>query len=93
MVEQLDPEGWDKGLLKEIISVRKDSNVAISGDEDAFATLNGIRRPIITTKGWDVHILWHDGSTSWAPLSLVKLACFSCYKNQKHTCRGLWYQR
>ena len=72
MVEQLDPDGWDTGMLQEIISIRKDQNVAIPMGDDAFVTLNGIKRPVITTRGWDVQVRWQDESTSWIPLADIK---------------------
>ena len=34
--------------------------------------VDGIRKPIITTKGWNIQIKWKDGSVSWHPLSIVK---------------------
>ena len=33
---------------------------------------NGIKRKIITTKGWDLRIRWKDESTSWIPLKELK---------------------
>lgn len=72
MMEQLDDDGWDASMLKVIVSTRSDPAVAIPDGDDAFVQVNGIRKPIITTKGWDVQVKWDDGSTSWVPLALVK---------------------
>ena len=59
--------------MKEITSVRADPNVALRRGESAFTTTpSGIRKPIITTKGWYVQVRWNDQSISWAPLHLIK---------------------
>ena len=44
----------------------------INNDEDTFATIGGRRKPIITTKGWDIKIRRKYGSSDWVPMSLVK---------------------
>ena len=33
---------------------------------------NGVKKRVITTKGWDLKILWNDGTESWIPLELAK---------------------
>ena len=40
--QQVDKYGWDQSILKEIISFRKDNNVAIPQGENAFTTVNSI---------------------------------------------------
>ena len=72
MVEQVHSNDWDATLLDEILAVRRDSDVSVMQEPDAFAIVKGRKRPIITTKGWDVQVRWKDGSISWYPLSLVK---------------------
>ena len=72
MVEQVDSNDWDATLLDEILTVRRDSNVSVMKGSDAFATVKGRKRPIITTKGWDVQVRWKDALISWHPLFLVK---------------------
>ena len=37
-----------------------------------ITTSSGQRRPVITTKGWDVQVRWSDQSTGWLPLSELK---------------------
>ena len=59
-------------MLDEILAVRRDSNVSVMQGPDAFAIVKGRKRPIITTKDWDVKVRWEDGSISWHPLSLIK---------------------
>ena len=72
MVEQVDSNNWDATLLDEIIAVRRNSNASVMKGLDAFAIVKGRKRPIITTKGWDIQVRWKDSSISWHPLPLVK---------------------
>ena len=72
MIAQVDQDGWDTGLLEEIVSFRKDDSIALSPGENSNATVNGFKRPVITTKGWDVQVKWADQSTSWIPLKTIK---------------------
>lgn len=86
LFNQADDDGWDCGLLDEIIDIRKDDKVAVSRD-DGYVTIdgkpvdiqdghitssNGNIIPVITTKGWDVQVRWKDGSTNWIPMSDLK---------------------
>ena len=36
--------------------------------------MNGKRCRRITTKGWEIQVLWEDGSSSWIPLNEIKEA-------------------
>ena len=72
MVEQVDSNDWNASLLDEILGVQKDNITSIKQGPDAFTTVNCRKRPVITTKGWDVQVKWMDGSISWHPLALVK---------------------
>ena len=69
---QADQEGWDTGILSEIIGVRKDENVAVPKSHGTITSQNGQERSVITTKGWDVHVRWQDESTSWVPLNVLR---------------------
>ena len=71
LMSQVDDDGWDTGILKEVVSFRRDPEIAVS-KENGSVHINGIARPVITTKGWDVQVSWIDGSTSWVPLKLMK---------------------
>ena len=72
LLNQADGDGWDTGLLDEILDFRMNSEVAIS-KEDGFVELpNGHRRPVVTTRGWDVQVRWKDQSTNWLPLANLK---------------------
>ena len=70
LYSNIDEEGYDLGLLDGIIAHRKLDN-AIS-PEDGWYDNNGIRKRVITTKGWELRIKWKDGSTSWIPLKEIK---------------------
>ena len=72
MVEQVDGNDWDATLLDEVVGIRSDDSIALKQGPDAFTMTKGRKKPIITTKGWDIQIRWKDGSVSWHPLSLVK---------------------
>ena len=75
LLNQADQDGWDTGLIDEIIDARKDPEIAVPMSEGTFETSTGQRRAVITTKGWDIQIKWKDGSTNWLPLSEVKEGC------------------
>ena len=45
--------------------------MAIQTAEQAYTNVNGIQRPVITTKGWDVQVKWRDQSTDWVTLYLI----------------------
>ena len=72
LIAQTNNDGWDTGIFDEIISTRRDPNIAIPMGEHANTDINGRETPIITTKGWEVLIKWKDQSTSWVPLSTIK---------------------
>ena len=67
-----DKDGYNTGIFKEVIGARKDESIAIEKGEHAFTTVNGITKPVITTKGWEILIKWTDSSTSWIPLHIAK---------------------
>ena len=71
LMAQVDEEGWDYGLLDEIVSFRKDESIAIPRNQSTIL-VNGVERKVITTKGWDVEVKWQDQSTSWVPLKVIK---------------------
>ena len=66
----IDDDGYNYSLLEGIIGHRK--------NQDAIDIKNGFiingdsRRRIITTRGWDLLILWQDGSESWMPMHAIK---------------------
>ena len=72
MIDRVKSNDWDASLFDEIISARKEEKIAVEKGERAFTMVDGIRKPIITTKGWNIQIKWKDGSVSWHPMSTVK---------------------
>ena len=64
-MSQVDDDGYDTGLFREIVDVCKDPKVAIVLGENAFTYFNGIRKPIITTKGWEFLVKWKEGLQDW----------------------------
>ena len=72
LIAQTDAEGYDTGIFKEIIDYRWDDKIATPKGEQAKTSVNGITKPVVTTKGWELLVKWTDNSTSWIPLSIVK---------------------
>ena len=64
LFNQVDDDGYDVGLVKEIIGHWKEIGNAIDASEGTYVN-NGVKRPVITTKGWSMHVQWSDSSTSW----------------------------
>ena len=72
LIAQTDDDGWDVGLFDEVIDFRRDTSIAIPKDKGFITSANGQKKPVITTKGWDVLVRWKDQSTNWIPLALAK---------------------
>ena len=72
LLEQADDEGWDSGMLAEVIDHWVDNKIAIPKSEGTITSYNGSKRNVITTKGWDLYVRWKDQSTSWVQLSRIK---------------------
>ena len=72
MVGQVKSNDWDASLFDEIVSATKDEKIVIKKGEGAFTMVDGVKTPVITTKGWNIQIKWKDGSVLWHPLSIVK---------------------
>ena len=68
IMSQVDEYGYDVGFFDEIGGDMKNDEIAIAiaipDEEDAFTDVNGIRKPIITTKGWNILIKWKDQSSN-----------------------------
>ena len=50
-LEQVGPYGWDDGLLKDIIYLQYEANVALPKGKSYYNTNNGFYWQLITTKG------------------------------------------
>jgi len=70
LYSNLDNEGYNYSLIDGIISHR--STPEAVKKEDGYYEQSGVRRKVITTKGWDIRIKWTDRSNSWLPLKEVK---------------------
>ena len=70
--EQVNENGWDMGFLKEIMYPGSNTEVAILQGEYDMVEFNGIKKLVITMKGWDFQFRWKDQSTDWIHLKLVK---------------------
>ena len=68
LYSNVDDEGFDTGLMDEIINhSMTDEAVKI---EDGLVGNNNT--PVITTKGWKIQVKWIDGTSDWLPLAQVK---------------------
>ena len=72
MADQVKSNDWDASLFDEIVSAAKDEETVIKKGDGAFTLVDGIKTPVITTKGWKIQIKWKDGSLSWHPMAIVK---------------------
>ena len=52
--------------------MKKDLKVAIEDGPDAYTVINGIQKPVITTKGRFFQMRWKDGYVNWSPLATIK---------------------
>ena len=71
LYQQVDADGYHHTLLDTIVDHRKRSN-AIEKKDGYVHTKSGQRRMRMTTAGWDLLVLWRDGSRQWLPLNIVK---------------------
>ena len=68
LYSQVDEDGFDTGILSEIVDHEQLSDAVKMED----GTIGRNNKPVITTKGWRVKLKWMDGSYDWLPLSQVK---------------------
>lgn len=68
---EVDEEGNKYLLLDDIIDHHCKAD-AINTSDMWTTSYNGNKQLQRTTKGWDLCILWKDGSTSWETLSNLK---------------------
>jgi hypothetical protein len=71
MFSQIDKEGHQSVLLKEIVDHRK-NNRAVEVDDAFITSHNGVKRRHVTTIEWELLVHWHDGSTLWVALKDIK---------------------
>jgi hypothetical protein len=64
----VDGDGHRHVIFDSIVGHR--TNGTETTEETAFVvSANGVKRRIETTKGWEIQILWKDGSTTWSALN------------------------
>jgi hypothetical protein len=71
MYSQVDANGHSHTLLDSIIDFSKEKG-AIEKDDMYIVTKSGQRRIRQSTNGWNLLVLWKDGSEQWVPLKLMK---------------------
>ena len=71
LFSQIDSEGRQYVLLKEIVDHRKDAG-AIPVSDGFIISKNGNRTAKQTTKGWKLLAEWKDGTRNWVPLKDLK---------------------
>ncbi len=67
---QVDDNGFDEVLFKDIIGHHKREQALT--ESEAHNVTHADVAPIQTTKGWDICVEWHDGSSSWHPMNEIK---------------------
>ena len=67
----VDVFGYSELLMNEIIDHQKNTD-AIHRRDGRVRTQYGSTKRVITTKGWDLKILWNDGTSTWIPLKNIK---------------------
>lgn len=70
LFSQVDEEGNQYQLFKEIIGHRKNKQAVEKADQ--YRTKNGKQAKKQTTAGWDLEVEWADGTSSWLPLKQLK---------------------
>ena len=68
---QVDDDGWDYNTIYEVIGHRREED-AISKEEGFVTNDSGVRKRVITTKGWSIQVKWDSGETSFIPLKTIK---------------------
>ena len=70
MYSQIDSDGYHIMLLDEITDHRKNGHAVDKADK--YINTKRGRKLRKSTVGWDMLVLWRDGSTSWIPLKQLK---------------------
>jgi hypothetical protein len=71
LLSQVDKEGNQYQLFKEIVDHRRDLKKAVK-KADQFYHRNGKSYKKKMTAGWQLEVEWRDGLTSWLPLKTLK---------------------
>jgi len=71
ILSQVDEHGYRHRMMEEIGGHRR-SKDAIDKSEAFFTTVKGTIRRKPTTKGWQIYVIWKDGSSNYIPLREMK---------------------
>ena len=71
MLTRVDSDGFSVTLLEAITDYHKD-NTAVDIDDKYVITSKRMRRLRMTTQGWNLKVLWRDGTHSLMPLKYLK---------------------
>ena len=71
LFSQVDEEGKQHQIFKEIVSHRKKKTAIDKADQYRIGK-DKRKTKKKTTAGWDLEVEWRDGSTSWLPLKELK---------------------
>eukprot|EP00980_Cylindrotheca_fusiformis_P021606 scaffold8458_cov76-Cylindrotheca_fusiformis.AAC.2 len=69
---QIDSEGQEHVIFKEITDHKSDGNAIDKADGFYKTSNDGNLSPKRTTRGWKLCVEWHDGTTDWIPLKDLK---------------------
>jgi len=72
MLSQVDDEGHNILLMRDIIDFKKDEAIAVPMIDKYLVTRSGQRRLRKTTQGWSFLVNWKDGTESWVKLAELK---------------------
>jgi hypothetical protein len=72
MLSQVDYEGQNIMLMRDIIDYKKDEAMAVPIKDKYLTTKSGQRRLRKTTQGWSFLVSWKDGTESWVKLAELK---------------------
>ena len=71
MFASVDEEGHRHLLLDSIVGYRKTAD-AVNKNDAYVKSSNGVSRRKETTKGYEINVLWKDGTTTWSKMKDVK---------------------
>jgi hypothetical protein len=72
MLSQVDHEGHNIMLMKDIIDYKRDEAMAVPIEDKNLTTRSGQRRLRKTTQGWSFLVNCKDGTESWVKLAELK---------------------
>ena len=73
ILNNVDDDGHSPLLMDEI-SDHRSGDGAVPKKVGWIITPEGIKKRVITTKGWDIKVQWRDGSANWIPFMDMKEA-------------------